>query len=130
MHAREVLIRLRNAAEKLANGDDEDSRLVGAIISVVVIGGSSLEEFLGITTAPGHRKISTQIALITRDQLIREAACKLFPASSLAAQADKIHQALIRYRASAGRRARVLDSCPARHSGTVSEICWQILKLR
>jgi hypothetical protein len=64
-------------------------------------------------------------AIKARDYVLRDAAKNLPPSLTLAEAAGQLHRELSRYSASAWRRERLLDQCPARHRWE-----WQALRLR
>jgi hypothetical protein len=63
-----------------------------------------------------------------RDCILRDAA-KTMPGLPLTEAANRIHNAMLRYRESAWRRERLLDECPTRYRGTLREMAWQALRL-
>jgi hypothetical protein len=70
------------------------------------------------------------LRLNERDRYLREAARLYCAGMSDRAAAEWLRIRLRRYREGAFRRDRSEPLCPARHRGTVVELCWMILRTR
>jgi hypothetical protein len=77
----------------------------------------------------GHRLPATLDAIALRNSLLAEAARRFYAGMSDRAAAAMLHTKLGRYLQGDWRRDAAEDLCPARYRGTVTEVCWMILKV-
>ena len=88
--------RLAAAAASLRNGTlgPQDRDLLATMIERIAAGEDAATA-LGVKRAPGQRKWQTCAALAERDRLLREAAKRFLGGLSVAAQAERLHKAII-----------------------------------
>lgn len=124
-------VRLRNISAAISSGvvPDWNDMLWLAPGLVRVSNGEPADAAFGFKTKRGQRSTATRAALDQRDRLLREAATRFHGGLPKAAQAQRLHTQLMRYRASAWERERCAESCPGRHLGTIYEFLWRVLKL-
>jgi hypothetical protein len=78
----------------------------------------------------GQRSPADVLARTIRDHLLRTAADRFYAGMKHRPAAAMLRTKLIQYRESGWRRDRVEVRCPDRHRGSISELFWQLLKVR
>lgn len=127
-----TLLRMERFASLLEQGcfpDPEDAALIAGAIRAVREGKfASLDEALGLAAGRGQPPLSRRLAIFTRDLHLREAAELLAPAGSISGQAQRLLEAVDRYRSGRWQEDRLRSECPPHILGRVEGHLWQALR--
>jgi hypothetical protein len=98
------------------------SRMASALDRILT--GEAADTAFGFKPKRGQRTSSNRTRLDQRNRLLSEAATRLYGGLPKAAQAQRLHTQLTRYRANAWERERSNEAPP----GTANELFWRALK--
>jgi hypothetical protein len=122
---------LDQAADLLKATSDPDLQALGTAITkwLAAEDAGSLDAALGLAATRGGRSWRTRAATAQRDELVRDAVRRFFPNESASRQAERLAEALARYRAGPDwRRDRAAAEIP--YQATLRGHAWTILKAR
>lgn len=126
--AADVVDDLQHAAMVLRKSGDNRVGYIADGLERYAAGEGDLHSALGLQGQAGKRSFHTQATFRRRAEAIHAAAKEFFPGQRVAAQADAIATAMLRYATSAWLRERNLTSCPPRYGGHLNAFLWAALR--